>query len=78
MNVNVYLTVSSFPVLFEGSGENHRKVGAGDQPRFFFFFLHSHAEKRSCWTNFTKIDIGILAASNLCFSHDLFHVYDNL
>lgn len=41
MNVNVYLTVSSFPVLFEGSGENHRKVGAGDQPRVFFFFFPS-------------------------------------
>lgn len=80
MNVNVYLIVSSFPILFEGRGENHRKVGAGDQPRavFFFFPLHSHAEKISCWTNFTKINIGILAACNLCFSHDLFHVYDNL
>lgn len=81
MNVNVYLIVSSFPILFEGRGENHRKVRAGDQPRavcLFFFPLHSYAEKISCWTNFTKINIGILAACNLCFSHDLFHVYDNL
>lgn len=41
MNVNVYLIVSSFPILFEGRGENHRKVGAGDQPRAVFFFFFS-------------------------------------
>ena len=41
MNVSVYLIVRSFPILFEGRGENHRKVGAGDQPRAGFFSFPS-------------------------------------
>jgi len=46
MNVSVYLIVSSFPILFEGRGENHRKVGAGDQPRAVFFLPFILVQRR--------------------------------